>query len=66
MRIQPIVPVVPLRNDASTDSDKRPVQKKEAESVVVHLGTHKSRTNTGVPRLTKERVLEHIKWFEDL
>ncbi len=64
MRIQPIVPVVPLRNDASTDSDKRPVQKKEAESVVVHLGTHKS--STGVPRMTKERAIEFIKWLDEL
>lgn len=66
MRIQPIAPVVPLRNDASTNSDKRQVQKKEAESVVVHLSTHKSKTTTGAQRMTKERVLEHIKWFENL
>lgn len=64
MRIQPIVPVVPLRNDASTNSDQRPVQKKESESVAVHLGTHKS--STGVSRMTKERAIEFIKWLDEL
>ncbi len=66
MRIQPIAPVVHLRNDASTDSDQRVAQKAAAESVVVELGTHKSRTRTGVPRMTKERVQEYLKWLEEL
>lgn len=64
MRIQPIAPVVQLRNDASTNSDKRPAQKKAAESVVVQLDTYKSRT--GAPRMTRQRALEHIKWFDEL
>jgi len=64
MRITPIAPVVHLRNDAGTNSDQRQAQKEAAESVVVELGTHKSRT--GVSRLTADRVREHIKWLESL
>lgn len=65
MKIVPITPVIASRNDSSTKSEKRIVQKEHAEnSTIVHLSTNKS-TNR-VPKMTKERVLEYIKLFGDL
>ena len=63
MKVQPIVPVVRTANDASTNSDKRPVQKKFAE-------IYKGKLDTGMkpdaPRLTEKRVREQIELMKSL
>lgn len=60
MKVQPIVPA---RNDASTNSDKRVSQKSFAE-------TYKGKLDTGMkpdaPRLTEERVREQIELMKSL
>ncbi len=66
MRIDPVVPIVPVRNDASTNSDQRISQKKhnEESSTVVQLSTHKSKT--GAPKVTLQSALYTIELMKSL